>query len=106
MNEAFFKALDRAIAAASAHEHEILAVPGVLSVGAGPERREGRITGQAAIIVTVRRKRPAAELAAAGTTQLPAAIDGVPVDVLEQDAPMEAPEIIAAQARARTVLEA
>ena len=105
MNDAFFKALDRAIAVAAAHEREILAVPGVLAVGAGPERRRGKITGEAAIIVTVRSKRDLAAVDAAGGARLPERIDDVPVDVIEQGAPMEAPEIVAAQERARAVLE-
>src|SRR5262245_39540019 len=105
MNDAFFKALDRAIAVAAAHEKEILAVPGVLTVGAGPERARGKITGEAAIIVTVRSKKALAALEAAGGMPLPERIDGIAVDVIEQGAPVEAPEIIAAQERARTVLE-
>lgn len=105
MNDAFFKALDRAIAVAAAHEREILSVPGVLAVGAGPERTRGKITGEAAIVVTVRSKRPPTALEAAGEQGLPDSIDGIAVDVIEQGKPMEAPEIIAAQERARTVLE-
>jgi hypothetical protein len=99
MNEAFLRALDRVIAVASKHERELLAYPGVVSVGAGPQRKGGRITGQPAIIVTVRRKTDAPE------QPLPREIDGVPVDINELGKPVEAPEIIAAQARAREVLE-
>jgi hypothetical protein len=51
--------------------------PGVLTVRPGYQFRDGRITGLAAIVVTVMRKRrrvPASQ-------QLPAEIDGIPVDV-------------------------
>ncbi len=105
MNEAFFEALDRAIAAASANEREILSLPGVLAVGAGPERKQGKVTGEAAIIVTVRTKRSKGDLRAAGENPLPDEIEGIPVDVIEQGKPMEAPEIIAAQQRAQRVLD-
>jgi len=99
MNDAFYKALDRAIALASAHERELRAYPGVLAVGAGPRRKGGRITGEAAIVVTVRRKTETSEKA------LPREIEGVPVDVIEQGKPVEAPEIVAAQVLANAVLE-
>lgn len=99
MNEAFFKALDRAIAVASKYERELLAHPDVVAVGAGPRRTAGKITGEAAIIVTVRRKTPAPE------KPLPREIEGVPVDLIELGKPVEAPEIVAAQARAKEVLQ-
>ena len=58
-------------------------------VGAGPERKRGTITGNAAIIVTVRSKKARTELEAAGATVLPDAIDGIAVDVIEQGSPVE-----------------
>lgn len=99
MNDAFFKALDRAIAVASKHERELLAHPDVVAVGAGPRRTAGKITGDAAIIVTVRRKIAKPE------KPLPREIEGVPVDIIEPGKPAEAPEIAAAQTRAKQVLE-
>ncbi len=105
MNEDLERRLDRAIAVATEHEAELLAVPGVIAVGAGPERKAGRITGQAAVVVTVRAKRPRREVEAAGERVLPSRLGGVPVDVIERGAPVEAPEIVAAQVKARGVLE-
>jgi hypothetical protein len=105
MDKAFFDALDRAIAAASRHEKELLGYAGVLSVGAGPERKGGKITGAAAIVVTVRTKQNTRELAARGAKLLPETIDNVPVDVVEQGKPVEAPEIVEAMSKARQVLE-
>ena len=99
MNEAFFKALDRAIEAASKHERDLLAYPGVVAVGAGPRRKGGKLTGEAAIVITVHKKIGAPEKA------LPREIDSVPIDVIERGKPVEAPEIIAAQMRAKEVLE-
>ncbi len=104
MDKAFFDGLDRAIAAASRHEKELLSYAGVLTVGAGPERKAGKITGAAAIVVTVRTKQNAVDLAARGAKLLPENIDSVPVDVIEQGKPVEAPEIIEAMSRARKVL--
>jgi hypothetical protein len=101
MNDAFYKALDRAIAVANEHESELLAYPGVLAVGAGPERTKGKITGKAAIVVTVRKKLDRDDLERA----LPDQIDDVSIDVIEQGRPVEAPEILEALARANNVLD-
>lgn len=105
MDDAFYRKLDRAIEVASEHEAELLAVRGVVAVGAGPERKDGKITGEPAVVVTVRRKRSRRELEAAGESLLPSRLGGMPVDVVELGAPLEAPEIVDAQARAREVLE-
>lgn len=105
MDKTFFKTLDHAIAVASEHEKELLSYPGVIAVGAGPKRKGGKITGQAAIIVTVRTKRSRKELQARGEKPLPESLDGIPVDVIEPGKPMEAPEIVAAQEQARQVLQ-
>lgn len=104
-DEDFYEKLDRAIEVAAEHEADLLGFPGVVAVGAGPERRAGKLTGGPAIVVTVRRKRTADELEAAGQTPLPDELDGVPVDVVELGRPVEAPEILEAQARASAVLE-
>jgi hypothetical protein len=105
MNKAFFKTLDRAIALASQHEQELLSYPGVITVGAGPERKAGKLTGKAAIVVTVRAKKSPQELAAQDEKLLPNRLGEVPVDVIELDKPVEAPEIVAAQEKATRVLE-
>jgi hypothetical protein len=104
MNKDFFKTLDRAIVVASEHERELLSYPGVIAIGAGPQRRAGKITGQAAIVVTVRTKRSREELQAQGEKPMPGSLDGIPVDVIEPGQPLEAPEIVAAQERAAQVL--
>lgn len=105
MSAPFDRQLERAIAAATAHEASLLSVPGVVAVGAGPQRTGGIITGQAAVVVTVRAKRTPEQLQAAGEALLPRELDGVPVDVIEQHAPQEAPEIVQAHEAAVLVLE-
>ncbi|HSP14256.1 MAG TPA: hypothetical protein VLV78_05835 [Thermoanaerobaculia bacterium] len=93
------------MAVASAREKELLGYPGVVTVGAGPRRKRGKITGEAAIIVTVRRKLSDGDLQARAQKPLPDRLDGVRIDVVELGAPVEAPEIVAAQERAREVLD-
>jgi hypothetical protein len=104
-DEEFYARLDRAIEIATEHEAELLAYPDVVAVGAGPERKAGKLTGEPAIIVTVRRKRTMEELEAVDERPLPSKLDDVPVDVIELGVSVEAPEIVEAQARAREVLE-
>jgi hypothetical protein len=101
----FDELLERAIAVAGAHESDLLGLPGVVAVGAGPQRTGGVLTGRAAVVVTVRAKRPQAELEARGEQALPRELDGVPVDVVEEHAPQEAPEIVAAHQAASAVLD-
>jgi hypothetical protein len=105
MTSSFDDNVDAAIAAAARHESELLALPGVIAVGVGPRRTRGVLTGEAAIVVMVTAKQTLAELQAAGQEPLPRELDGIPVDVVEQAAPAEAPEIAAAQQAAATVLE-
>jgi hypothetical protein len=71
----------RALNVKEKHEPELLGKANVLGVGVGFRRRAGRPTGEICLIVMVRRKRPAHELAAGDL--IPAEIDGVPVDVHE-----------------------
>jgi hypothetical protein len=99
MNKGFYDMLDRAIAAAGKHEKELLSMPGVITVGAGPRRRGGKLTGEAAIVITVRKK------AEQPYGNLPTTLDDVPVDVIELGKPVEAPEIVAAQASAKKALD-
>ncbi len=105
MNKDFYRRLDRAIALANEHERELLSHPGVIAVGAGPERRKGKLTGEVAIVVTVREKIGPKELEARGEKPLPSRVGDVAIDVIERGKPVEAPEIIAAQERARAVLQ-
>ena len=71
----------RALRVKEKHEADLLAKANVLGVGVGFRHRAGRPTGEISIIVMVRRKQPAATLAAGDL--VPAEIDGVPVDVHE-----------------------
>jgi hypothetical protein len=63
------------------HEAELMRYPNVVGVGDGIRMRDGKPTGQAAIIVYVERKLPRKDLAERDL--LPAEIEGVPVDVVE-----------------------
>jgi hypothetical protein len=63
------------------HEAELMRHPNVVGVGDGIRMRDGKPTGQAAIIVYVERKVPRKDLAERDL--LPAEIEGVPVDVVE-----------------------
>jgi hypothetical protein len=91
-----------AIEVAERHLADLSALPGVVTVGVGPERREGVMTGRAAIVVTV---RPRPEGAPAEGAAIPDELDGVPVVVVEAGRPVEAPEIRAAQEVARQAVE-
>ena len=63
------------------HEDELLSKANVLGVGVGLRERGGRRGEQVALVVLVRRKLPAVELAPKDV--IPREIDGVPVDVQE-----------------------
>lgn len=102
MNDTFLQEIDRAVEIATRHEKDLLRYPGVVAVGAGPERREGKLTGRAALVVTVRTKTDPASLAAGGA--LPDTLEGLPVDVVERGKPAEAAEIVAAQQKAALTL--
>lgn len=73
--------LQRARAAARKHEADLLAKPNVIGVGVGLQQVGGEDTGEVAVVVLVRSKIPAAELAAEDA--LPRSLEGVPVDVQE-----------------------
>ncbi len=55
--------------------------PGVVGVGVGLRQQAGHITGEVCIVVMVRHKRTRANLRPGEA--LPAALDGIPVDVQE-----------------------
>ncbi|WHT19088.1 hypothetical protein N8J89_39375 [Crossiella sp. CA-258035] len=65
------------------HEDTLLDLPGVVAVDIGAQTTNGVRTGRPAIVVSVRAKRPA--IAVAHGQLLPERIDGVPVDVIEED---------------------
>ncbi len=71
----------RAQAVKRAHGDELLGKANVVGVGVGYVRRGGLRTDEVGLVVLVRRKRPASELAV--SDRVPAQIDGVPVDVQE-----------------------
>lgn len=71
----------RAQAVKRAHGAELLGKANVVGVGVGYVRRGGLRTDEVGLVVLVRHKRPAVELAE--QDRVPAQIDGVPVDVQE-----------------------
>ncbi len=71
----------KALRVKESHEAALLAKPNVLGVGVGFRHRGGVRLEEISIIVMVRRKVPAAQLAPAD--RIPSEIDGVPVDVHE-----------------------
>ncbi|HAT7746510.1 TPA: hypothetical protein JAZ38_04255 [Legionella pneumophila] len=104
MKREFFQKLDKILDIASEHKQMLLQYPDVVMVGVGPERRKGKITGEPAIIVTVRKKRSSNELKKRGEKPLPQTIKGIPVDVIELGKAVEAPEIIAVQEKAKKTI--
>jgi hypothetical protein len=78
----FAAQLDRAVAVADSHRADLAGLPGVIAVGAGPKRKRGNPTGDAAVVVTVREKLSRTELRARGIAALPRSVGGVPVDVV------------------------
>ncbi len=75
------EAVQRALDVKRRHEQSLLHRANVVAVGVGLRTRGGAQTDEVCIVVSVRRKLPAAQLSAGD--RLPAALDGVPVDVVE-----------------------
>lgn len=73
--------LERARAVLAAHADQLMAYPGVVSVGVGLRQRDGALTDEVCIVVMVRHKRDPASLPPSEV--LPREIEGVPVDVQE-----------------------
>lgn len=71
----------RAIAVKRRHEADLLRLPNVVAVGVGRRVRGGAFTDEVCIVVSVRKKTPAAQLDRRDL--IPAVLDGVPVDVVE-----------------------
>lgn len=77
------KPLKRVRAVKARHEEQLLAYPGVMSVGVGLRQRDGEQTDEVCIVVTVRNKRLIDSLHP--NEALPEEIEGVPVDVQESN---------------------
>jgi hypothetical protein len=75
------QAVARAGAVRRVHQAELLRLANVVGVGVGIRRRQGKPTGEVALVVMVRRKVPPERLAPEDL--VPGEIDGVPVDVQE-----------------------
>src|SRR5579871_4215647 len=63
----------------------LLAIPGVHSVAIGAKKVAGKKTSELAIVVFVSRKKPVEELSP--QEAIPAEIEGVPTDVVEEEMP-------------------
>ena len=61
------------------YETDLMGKPNVVGVGIGMRQREGRLTDELAIVVSVTQKVPICEVAPDDV--IPAELDGVPVDV-------------------------
>jgi hypothetical protein len=73
--------VQRAIAVKRRHEAGLLRKANVVAVGVGRRTRGGAFTDEVSIVVSVKKKVPAAQLKPQDV--LPAALEGVPVDVVE-----------------------
>lgn len=73
--------LQRALAVKRRYEQDLLRKANVVAVGVGLRTRAGQVTQEVCIVVSVRRKLPAAQLAPRDL--IPARLETVPVDVLE-----------------------
>ena len=82
LSKEFSRELEKAIEVANRHTAELLRLPGVQVVGVGSQRVKGKLTGKAAIIITVKEKLSAKELKERGWQELPRTIEDIPVDVV------------------------
>jgi len=73
--------VQHAIAVKRRHEAELLRKANVVAVGVGRRTRGGAQTDEVCLIVSVRKKIPAAQLGSSDV--IPSVLDGVPVDVVE-----------------------
>ncbi len=87
--EEFAQQLEKAIEVASRLAPELLRRPGVLAVGPGVKRRNGKPTGEAAIVITVREKSSLEQLEERDEEPLPTQLEGLPVDLIEYQKPVE-----------------
>ncbi|WP_405064998.1 hypothetical protein OG558_23890 [Kribbella sp. NBC_01510] len=77
---------DRLTASYDEVRDELLGSPGVIEIGVGLRRRDGRVEDEAVYVVSVRKKLPSADVAAGELT--PESIHGVPTDVEEYSEPV------------------
>jgi hypothetical protein len=77
----FDAAFQRAAELKEQIEQELLKKANVVGVGVGLRQKEGRLTGEVALIVMVQKKVSNSQLAP--EDRIPAEINNVPVDVLE-----------------------
>lgn len=75
------EAFQRAQQVKRTHAESLLKMANVVGLGVGFRHRDGELTDEVALIVLVSQKHPLNRLAA--EEQLPAAIEGVPIDVQE-----------------------
>lgn len=87
--EEFSQQLEKAIEVANRLAPELLRRPGVVAVGPGVKRRKGKPTGEAAIVITVREKSSLEQLKERDEQPLPKQLEGLPVDVVEYQKPVE-----------------
>ncbi len=71
--------IERIRAVKAAHQAELMRKANVVGVGIGLRQRDGKYTGELALIVSVTHKVPPEELDAEDL--VPQEIDGIPVDV-------------------------
>jgi hypothetical protein len=71
--------LDRLRAVKAAHESDLMRKPNVVGVGIGLRQREGQMTEEPAIVVSVTHKVPASQLGP--WEKIPCELEGIPVDV-------------------------
>lgn len=71
--------LERLKAVKAAHEADLMRRANVVGVGIGLRRREGKLTDEPVIVVSVIRKAPLAQLAPRDV--IPRELEGLPVDV-------------------------
>jgi hypothetical protein len=74
-------ALEKAQLVAQSHESELMSRPNVVGIGTGLRQKNGKPTGEVAVVVMVKKKLPPSELLPENA--IPAQIEGVPVDVQE-----------------------
>jgi hypothetical protein len=73
--------MEKALAVKRRHERLLLKFPNVVGVGIGYKQVGGQLTDEIAIVVSVSRKLPAAQLRPG--QGVPYRLEGVPVDVVE-----------------------
>lgn len=83
LSKNFSREIEQAAAIAGKYRLELLQYPGVIAVGASTRRKGGKLTGNAAVVVTVKEKLSPKALRERGWNELPRELDGVPVDVVE-----------------------